>query len=1382
LWAACSNHNGSNPVSPAVSVEKNFFITPEVVSSKVFSGNVDLTSGYPMISVGDLSAGNLSFSRSFVSKGLSAKSFGGWRHGFDFNLNDGIASYTDWKGVKSNLHVNAKEACLEGWGDIKDSAYNGQLSQAQTIYDNGICDIYIDNEIVASLQVRNNVSSDQENVKTLVQPDGTAVTFFNNDGVWKTTTRSQLQLEPLSNGWAVKTGGDATQFYNLEGQLTQISTPSGQSTNLSYQDGRLKSFEGPFGRVISLEYAEDRISKVSGSSGDVIYKYSDDGRLTEVVGVDGNSTQYAYDNNGRLISVSDAMGVIVEKYNYDSLGRVIATEKANGSQAKDVAYNMFGAIVTQRSNSTSETYEFKVQRGEMALVKVVDVNGGVESREYDKAGYPTSIISANGSVTTTTYNDRGLLVARTENTGAVNSRTTLTEWHPDFNKAVKEIVPGKATFFDYNSNGLLTKRTEGIVDPAFAKMAISKMSAVSKSSINSGSAREVSFDYTANGLPKTTTDENGGVTENSYDENGNRTSTTNSLGQEQKVLAYDEVGRPLKTQGIDGRIVETVYDESGRVTSLITDMGMTSYEYDSAGRRIKATMPDGNEILSQYDGAGNLTKMTDGAGNVTEKTYDLNGNILSNTLTGVDGVVVRSSSSEYTARNQVARYINAKGDALSYEYDDRGNQIKVTDETGNVLRREFDENDQLVKLVDVAGGETFYEYDANGNLTKVTSPNGAITEYNYDSFGQMVMEKSSDRGVTFYEYDAAGNQLSATFANGDNKTTEYDLLNRKVKETWGGASEIIIFYEYDNCTNGVGRLCEVTDSTGSTSYTYDGKGQVTSKTQLIDGVTLKKEYAYTLDGKVSQEIYPSGKIIGYTYDQDKLTDISINNDPLISDVEYDAVHQIVGWKWSDGTVHSKTYDELGRLKTFSLADTTRILNFDKRSNIIGWTDSESDEYKVFGFDKLNRLTTFEKARNVTQVNNEGQNVEVTEILQKQLFEYDGNGNRLKLTDGTNGALNITDYDIQESSNRLTQVDDVKYAYDENGNIVDDGEFIFQYDSRNRLVQVGADNKYYYNADNMRVKKVGDGNTTLYGWDDDRIYAEYTADGDVVQETVYLGDTPVATLVGGNTYRIHADQIDTPRVITDINNNVVWSWESKPFGESLPNEDVDNDGVNFQYNLRFPGQFYDQETGKHYNFNRDYDPATGRYIQSDPIGLDGGINTYGYVEQNPLSNTDVYGYYSFNALKSSYQGSDALRSLGLPSWAIPFIFDGTNGGTCAVRLSNAFNRAGYTNFLDSFTPTNRIIRDSNNLKYVMGAHELATHLGVAKSANKVNSLDDLNGKQGIAYFWNFHIDLQQHETSWWWPFGSGSYPLVGNGDVAQDYIDRGNDLYFLELPQ
>jgi RHS repeat-associated protein len=128
-----------------------------------------------------------------------------------------------------------------------------------------------------------------------------------------------------------------------------------------------------------------------------------------------------------------------------------------------------------------------------------------------------------------------------------------------------------------------------------------------------------------------------------------------------------------------------------------------------------------------------------------------------------------------------------------------------------------------------------------------------------------------------------------------------------------------------------------------------------------------------------------------------------------------------------------------------------------------------------------------------------------------------------------------------------------------------------------------------------------------------------------------------------TSYIHADHLNTPRVISKATGEIQWRWDSDAFGSIAANEDPSLTGQRFRYNLRFPGQVYDEETGLHYNYFRDYNPSTGRYIQSDPIGLAGGLNTYTYVGGNPLSLIDPYGLDS----QESWAAVGTLGLVGLP---------------------------------------------------------------------------------------------------------------------------------------
>jgi len=126
--------------------------------------------------------------------------------------------------------------------------------------------------------------------------------------------------------------------------------------------------------------------------------------------------------------------------------------------------------------------------------------------------------------------------------------------------------------------------------------------------------------------------------------------------------------------------------------------------------------------------------------------------------------------------------------------------------------------------------------------------------------------------------------------------------------------------------------------------------------------------------------------------------------------------------------------------------------------------------------------------------------------------------------------------------------------------------------------------------------------------------------DIHRTDTYSNNTFQAT----DTIFIHADHLNTPRLATSQSQTKVWEWNSDVFGVGLANEDPDNDTNLTKINLRFPGQYFDGESGLHYNYFRDYDPSLGRYIQSDPIGLNGGINTYAYMLSNPLKYVDPDG--------------------------------------------------------------------------------------------------------------------------------------------------------------
>lgn len=250
------------------------------------------------------------------------------------------------------------------------------------------------------------------------------------------------------------------------------------------------------------------------------------------------------------------------------------------------------------------------------------------------------------------------------------------------------------------------------------------------------------------------------------------------------------------------------------------------------------------------------------------------------------------------------------------------------------------------------------------------------------------------------------------------------------------------------------------------------------------------------------------------------------------------------------------------------------------------------------------------------------------------YILDANGNRKSVT----GPQGTDDYTYDQASNRLNRLLRITgahpktYRYDDAGNVESDGTNQFVYDGRGRLIQVTnaqGTTQYRINGLGQRVTKEEAQTVSHFVYDEaGHLLGEYTPEGQPVQETVYLDDMPVAVLKDGMTFFVYPDHLWTPRGVVDAKGKVLWRWDSDPFGATPPNEDPDGDRKTFTYNLRFPGQYFDQETGLVYNYFRDYDPQTGRYLQADPIGLAGGMNPYSYVEGNPLTNYDPYGLFDW----------------------------------------------------------------------------------------------------------------------------------------------------------
>jgi RHS repeat-associated protein len=341
----------------------------------------------------------------------------------------------------------------------------------------------------------------------------------------------------------------------------------------------------------------------------------------------------------------------------------------------------------------------------------------------------------------------------------------------------------------------------------------------------------------------------------------------------------------------------------------------------------------------------------------------------------------------------------------------------------------------------------------------------------------------------------------------------------------------------------------------------------------------------------------------------------VNGTSLLTGVIYDPFGPPTAWSWGNGTsTVSRIFDQDGNPKQIVTDGVTNAYTVDAASRITQITDSglSSDTWNFTSYDSLDRIKA------------------ASSSAKSRGYTYDANSNRLTTTGTTASTetVSTTSNQLNATSGGVVRT----YTYDAAGNTKSFTGTTFTFNQRGRMsaatVSAGTTN-YVYNAIGQLIEKSGNGGTTLLVYDETgHLLGEYSSSGALIQETIWMGNLPVATLrPGGSTvaiYYVHTDHLGAPRKITQPSNNaLMWRWDPDTYGSVAPT------ASGLTYNLRFPGQYALTETGLYYNMARDYDPAMGRYLESDPIGLAGGVNPYAYVAGNPVSFIDPLGLCSSN---------------------------------------------------------------------------------------------------------------------------------------------------------
>jgi len=1055
----------------------------------------------------------------------------------------------------------------------------------------------------------------------VLRPGGAIYTYKLVNNVWTGDPDLPGRLTQTFFGWTFTLRDGTTENYNLPGKLISITTPRGLTTTVTYNaGGKVERATGPFGHFVAFGYDAilRPVTLTDSNNQATTLTYDNKGNLARLDYADGRSKVFYYENTSfpnhlTGTGITDSTGAItrIQTILYNSSGKVASIEQAGGMEKYSINYDFSTQSTITDAAGVKRVLSFKVVLGVMnvataknlsdnkTVTKTFDANNNVLLRKdeenrytkysYNTANQRTSMIEAYGttSARTTTY----------QYLSPTLDLPTLIESPSVYGTSKKRVT------ISY-SNNLPTVITQSGYTPTGAAV-----------------SRTISLGYNANGqvtsINGARTDLND-LTTLTYNECstggacGQLQRITNALGQVTNFNNYDAAGRLLEMTDANGLRTTYTYDPRGRVASVTQNpvgaaSRTTSYTYDAAGNVLTASLPTGLVLTYTYSAALKLTSVADNLGNRVDYGYDLKGNRTSEQTYDTSGTLVKSIDSAYDVRNRVSQ-LNDGGSITKQVMDAVGNLTKVTDPNTVAANgtaattNTFDALNRLTKTVDLLAGNTNYTYDVNDRLKTVQAANGATTQYQYDDLGNLTKEISPDRGTTTYTHDSAGNVLTVTDARGQTATQSYDALNRLVNVSYADASQNVT-YSYDSgtgCTYGVGRLCRVVDAAGESRYGYDNLGNVLEVTRVEMGVSYVTRYTYDIANRMTGITYPNGRQVSYTRDaKGNLLTASMALGGAVTPLVTESIHrpdgQLTSRRYGNGLSETRAYSLQGKLREQYLGSAdTRLYAYDANGNLTG--EQSLPQVGAYSYDALNRLTL----DSITST-----------PASSASYTYDANGNRKTENTGT--------YAYLASSNRLTNAAGSGISLDAAGNTTSDGARSYAYTAAGTLSQVVGTASYAYNAQRQRTRKVVGSTATVYHYDlAGNLLAETQANGSLIRDYVWADGMPVAQVeASGSIAYLHTDHLNTPRLATDNAQQPVWRWDGKAFGGSAASGTV-------TVNLRFPGQYYDAETGLHYNWNRYYDPKIGRYITSDPIGLDGGLNTYAYVENNPLTFTDPTG--------------------------------------------------------------------------------------------------------------------------------------------------------------
>jgi RHS repeat-associated protein len=718
-------------------------------------------------------------------------------------------------------------------------------------------------------------------------------------------------------------------------------------------------------------------------------------------------------------------------------------------------------------------------------------------------------------------------------------------------------------------------------------------------------------EYDDCGRITTRIDPNGATTRYEYDEEGNRNRIIDALGHE-CALTYNHSHQPLVLVDPEGHAWKRHYDDLNRLVVNEDPLGARrSITYDGDGNPVTVTGPTGGRRRQVYSPNGLLLETTDWMGNPTRYAYDPFGRVVERI--GPSSSVVRF---RYDLMGDPLVITLADGSQIQCEYDGSGNLTQLTNGKSYTITCRYGPCGRLLEYVDRTGGIVRYQWGSEpGRLETITNQNGEVYSLTYNQLGRVVSEESFDGRRLQFRYDAAGHCVAIVNGNRETVTLTRDLMGRLTEQLLPDATAVT--FQYD----AIGNPVAAATRDAEVRFVRDPARRLVRQSQDSDFVETQFDAAGYVIGTTTS----LGQQIDYLPDANgRLTRVTIQDQSIsfarnargqeVSrflpgkmrlDQEYDLVGRLVEQRFGPGGLIS------GQLAEIPAASALirRAYTYDRGGALTSveegqWTDAE------YVYDPADRLLDA-----------------VRGMGGSERFSYDAAGNVTRAA--TDESEELFRYGL---GGRLLQRGQTLYYYDDNGRLVkkvepSDGsrsmEWHYEWDALDQLRSVRTPDselwEYGYDAFGRRVFKHGPGGRQRFIWDRNVVINEIAQNG---LQTAWIFDhntfVPLGKVQRGELYCVIPDHLGTPRELVDRRGEIVWAANFSVWGRARkqPAGAIDCP-------IRFPGQWFDSETGLHYNRFRYYEAEAGRFISPDPIRLYGGLNAYIYT-RNPINWTDPFG--------------------------------------------------------------------------------------------------------------------------------------------------------------